>query len=77
MREKTKYSQIKGESQLNSLSEATDFMTNKFEEYNRERQEKDKIIDSLKSDIVNMNAKIEKLQRIVGRQEQYSRRNCL
>ena len=77
MREKTKYSQIKGESQLNSLSEAMDFMTNKFEEYNRERQEKDKIIDSLKSDIVNMNAKIEKLQRIVGRQEQYSSRNCL
>ena len=31
----------------------------------------------MKSDIVNMNEKIEKLDRIVGKQEQYSRRNCL
>ena len=54
-----------------------DFTTNKFDEYERERQEKDKIIDSMKSDMVNMNEKIEKLERIVDRQEQYSRRNCL
>ena len=31
----------------------------------------------MKSDIVNMNEKIEKLDRIVDKQEQYSRRNCL
>ena len=73
--EKTKDCQIKGESQLNSLSEAMDFMTNKFEEYERERQ--DKIIDSMKSDMVDMNEKIEKLERIVGTQKQYSRRNYL
>ena len=72
MCEKTKDSQIKGESQLNSFSEAMDFMTNKFEGYERERQEKDKIIDSMISDMVNMNEKIEKLEMIVGRQEQYS-----
>ena len=53
MCKKIKYSQIKGESQLNSLSEAMDFMTNKFEEYERERQEKDKIIDTMKSAMVN------------------------
>ena len=68
--EKTKGSQINGESQLNSLSEAMDFMTNKFEEYEQEQQEKDKIIDSMKSDMVNMNEKIEKLERIVDTQEQ-------
>ena len=54
-----------------------DFMTNKFEEYKRERHEKDEIIDSMKSDMVNMNKKTEKLERIVDRQEQYSRSNCL
>ena len=48
MCEKTKDSQIKGESQLNSLNVAMDFVTNKFEEYERERQEKDKIIDTMK-----------------------------
>ena len=31
----------------------------------------------MKTDLVKMNEKIEKLERIVDRQEQYSRRNCL
>ena len=77
MCEKTKDSEIKRKSQLNSLNEAMDFMTNKFEEYEREQQGKEKIIDSMKSDMVNMNEKIEKVERIVDRQEQYSRSNCL
>ena len=77
MCEKIKDGQIKDESQLNSLSEAMDFMTYKFEEYERERQERYKIIDTMKKAMVNMNEKIEKLERIVDRQEQYSRRNCL
>ena len=54
-----------------------DFMTYKFEEYERERQEKYKIIDTMKKAMFNMNEKIEKLERIVDRQEKYSRRNCL
>ena len=49
----------------------------KFDEYGRKRQEKDKIIDSMKNNMVNMNEKIEKLERTVDRQEQHSRRNCL
>ena len=63
MCEETKESQVKGESLLNSL----DFMTNKFDEYEWERQEKDKIIDIMKSDVVNMHEKIEKLEKIVDR----------
>ena len=43
-----------------------DFKTNKFEEYEREEQDKDKITDSMKSDMVNMNMNIEKLEGIVG-----------
>ena len=39
-----------------------DFMTNKFDEYEPEQQEKDKIIDSVKSDMVDMKEKIEKLR---------------
>ena len=70
-------SQIKDKNQLNSLSEAMNFMTKKFEVSERERQKKDNIIDTMKSDMVNLNEKIEKLERIVDRQEQYSRRNCL
>ena len=65
MRGKIKDSQIKGESHLNSLSKAMNFLTNKFDEYDRERQENKKIIDSVKSDKVNINEKIEKLERTV------------
>ena len=53
------------------------FTTSKFEEFEWERQEKDKILDSMKSDMVNKNEKNEKLERIVDRQKQYVRRNCL
>ena len=52
------------------------FMINNFEEYERERQEIDKIIDTMKSDMVNMNEKIAKLERIVDRQDQYPRCIC-
>ena len=44
-------------------------MTIKFEENGQERQEKNKIIDSMKSDMVNMDQKIDNLERIVDRQE--------
>ena len=71
MCEKTKDSQIKGASQLNLLSEVMDFMTNKFEGFERERQEKGKIRDSMKRYMVNMKEKIEKLERIVDRPKQY------
>ena len=59
MCEKIKDSQITGESQfqLNFLSEAIDFLINKSEEYERELQENDKIIGSIKSEMVNMKEK--------------------
>ena len=58
MCERTKDRQIKDENQLKSLSESIDFMSDKFDEYEGERPEKDKIIDSTKSDMVSMNEKI-------------------
>ena len=42
-------------------------MTNKFDEYKRERLEKDKIIDIVKNDVFNMNEKIEKQEKIVDK----------
>ena len=49
------------------MSESIDFMSNKFDEYEQKRQEKDEIIDSMIR--FSMNKKIEKLERIVERQE--------
>ena len=52
---------------LKSLNESIDFMSKKFDEYEQKRQEKNEIIDSMIR--FSMNKKIEKLERIVDRQE--------
>ena len=56
---------------------AIDFITNKSGKYERERQEKHEFIDGMKIDMVSSNKKIEKLEEIVDRQEQYICWNCL
>ena len=50
------------------------FFCKKIDEYEQEQQKKDKIIDIMKCDMVRMNQKIEKLEMIEDRKEQYSRR---
>ena len=52
MCEITNHNQIKDKSQLKSLCKSVDFMTNKSGKYERERQEKDNVIDGMKSDMV-------------------------
>ena len=52
-------------------------MTKKIDEYKRERLQEDKIIYIVKNDVFNMNEKIEKQDKIVDKQEQQLRRNCL
>ena len=55
------------------LSESIDFISAKFNEYEHEGQEKDKlIISDMKTDMLIMNEKMEKLEEIVDRQEQTS-----
>ena len=46
------HNQIRDKSQLKSLSKSVDFMTKKSSKYERERQEKDNVIDGMKSDMV-------------------------
>ena len=69
-------SQIKGEQQLLDLNKTVNFIYEKFDEYECDRDEKEKIISELQK-IVNMSATIESLKGCLDRQEQYSRRNCL
>ena len=52
MYEITNHNQIRDKSQLKSLSKSVDFMTKKSSKYKRERQEKDNVIDGMKSDMV-------------------------
>ena len=53
MQEKNSSSQIKGELLLNELNEAVEFITKKFDQYEIEKGEKEKIIQGKTSEILN------------------------
>ena len=77
MLEKTEDRQIKGECQLTDLAKGVEFITQKFDEYEKDRQEKGAIIAALQSELKNSNIKVEDLEKKTEMQEQYSRRNCI
>ena len=54
MKEKTQSSQIKGELQFNELNETVEFITNKFDQYEEEREKKEKIINNLQGKVSEM-----------------------
>ena len=57
---------------VQKLSESVDVISSKFEEYEHERQEKVQLTSYMKTDLSIMNERIEKLEVIVHRREQYS-----
>ena len=77
MLEKTEDRQIKGECQLTDLAKGADFINLKFDEYRKDRREKDAIIATLQSELQNARMKAEDLEKKMDRQEQHSRRNCI
>ena len=77
MLQKTEDRLIKGECQLTDLAKGVDFITQKFDEYEKDQREKDAIIATLQNELKNANIKVEDLEKKMERQEQYSRRNCI
>ena len=75
--EQTKNSQIKGEEHLRELTKFIEFAINRFDEYEKEKKEKDELIKNLRKDVNDMAGIIDNLSLGLDRQEQYSRRNCL
>ena len=73
----TNANQIKGERQLLDLKEAVDFISNKFDDFERDRLEKEKVIKDLKEEVTYLRGKVDDITAETDRQEQYSRRNCL
>ena len=69
-----KDSQTKGELQLKDLNEAVNFISTKFDEYEKERKEREQIIKNLEENVSVMNKKVEKE---IDKHKHYSRRNCL
>ena len=59
------------------MTKAIDLISGKFDDYGRERREKDKIIKELKSEVSDLNISVKNLENELDRQEQYSPRNCI
>ena len=60
--EENKEKHIKGESDLRELTKAIDLISGKFDDYERERREKDKIIKKLKSKVSDLNTSVKNLE---------------
>ena len=63
MLEKTKDRQIKGECQLTDLAKGVEFITQKFDEYEKDWREKDAIIATLQKELKSASMKVEDLEK--------------
>ena len=63
MPEKIKDRQIKGECQLTDLAKGVEFITQKFNEYEKDRLEKDAIIATLQNELKSASMKVEDLEK--------------
>ena len=69
--------QMKGAEQLNDMNKVINFINEKLEEYQKALKEKDEEIKLLEKVKNYLNKRIDKMDAVVAKQEQYSRRNCL
>ena len=69
--------QMKGTEQLNDMNKVINFINEKFEEYKKALKEKDEEIKLLEKVKNYLNKRLDKMDAVVDKQEQYSRRNCL
>ena len=63
MLEKTEDRQIKGECQLTDLAKGVEFITQKLDEYEKDRLEKDEIIVNLQNELKSTRMKVEDLEK--------------
>ena len=68
---------VKGEKHLAELTEAMDFISNKFEYHEADRKEKKERIKALEECLTSMSKRVGSLCSRADKQEQYSLRNCL
>ena len=68
---------IKDEKQLVDLAESVKSMTLKFDELEKDRKEKEKIINNFKGKVGYLSEKLGKMEESIDTQQQYPWRNCL
>ena len=72
----TTASQIKGEKQPSDLADSIQLISEKFDEYKKDRKVKDKLIIKLQTQVTELTDKVSNLSVQVDKQGQYSRGNC-
>ena len=73
----TTASKIKGEKQLPDLTGFVQLISDKFDEYEKDRKARDKLITKLQTQVTELTDKVSHLSVQADKQEEYSRRNCL
>ena len=73
----TQENEIKGTRQFTDLQESFNFINNKFLEYEQDRWEKEREKKELKEKISTLSKRLDDLDSVIDRQEQYSCQNCL
>ena len=69
--------QIKDDKQLLHLTQSVEIMSEKRDKFEKDRIEKEKLINSLKQEVNFLNERVESLEKASDDHEQYFRRNCL
>lgn len=67
--------QIKGDIQFTELKESVQHMSDKFDDFEKDRKEKEELINNLKEGLITLKGRVETLKKESNSQEQYSRRN--
>ena len=73
----TQDSQIKDTEQLTEPQKSISFIKGKFKGHEESRGEKERETEKPKDNIGIFNKRLENMDTVIDRQEQYSRRNCL
>ena len=66
-----------GKKKLTDLAESAKFITSKFDELEKDRKGKEKIINNLKDKVSYLSEKLGKMEESIDAQQQYSQGNCL
>ena len=69
--------QIKGTEQLNHMNKAINFINEKLEKFKKDLKKKEEKTKLLKKETSYLNKRLEEMDAVLDRQEQYSRHHCL
>ena len=75
--DQNRQTQMIGEQQLADLSNSVNFITNKFDKYEKEREEKNETIRKFNEEISALTERSKFVKESIDQQGQYFRRNCL